>query len=176
MKIPLRRSKQIACYQIVLSLQKLQNYNTMKTTRFYTLLALLLMASKLFAYDFDAICSTGQTLYYNINDDGVSVTVTYPCYGGQNNYYSGYEMPQGDLTIPDSVEYQGVTYAVTKIGAHAFYGCYSLGAATLPNTLVEIGSYAFHGTNTNGYGHHLVIPDSVIILDPRLFLGFPCTS
>ena len=74
----------------------------MKAIRIYALLALLLMASRLFAYDFDAICSTGQTLYYNINDDGVSVTVTYPCYGGQNNYYSGYEMPQGDLTIPDS--------------------------------------------------------------------------
>ena len=142
----------------------------MKNIKFSTLLALLLMmASRLFAYDFEAICSTGQTLYYNINTDGISVTVTYPCYGGQNNYYSGYEMPQGDLTIPDSVEYQGVTYAVTKIGAHAFYGCYSLGAATLPNTLVEIGSYAFHGTNTNGYGHHLVIPDSVIIVGSEAF-------
>ena len=141
----------------------------MKTTRIYALLALLMMASRLFAYDFDAICSTGQTLYYNINDDGVSVTVTYPCYGGQNNYYSGYEMPQGDLTIPDSVEYQGITYAVTKIGPHAFYGCYSLGAATLSNTLVEIGSHAFHGTNTNGYGHHLVIPDSVITVGSEAF-------
>ena len=141
----------------------------MKNIRLYTLLALLLMASRLFAYDFDAICSTGQTLYYNINDDGVSVTVTYPCYGGQNNYYSGYEMPQGDLTIPDSVEYQGITYAVTKIGPHAFYGCYSLGAATLSNTLVEIGSHAFHGTNTNGYGHHLVIPDSVITVGSEAF-------
>lgn len=141
----------------------------MRNIRLYTLLALLMMASRLFAYDFDAICSTGQTLYYNINDDGVSVTVTYPCYGGQNNYYSGFEMPQGDLTIPDSVEYQGITYAVTKIGPHAFYGCYSLGAATLPNTLVEIGSYAFHGTNTNGYGHHLVIPDSVIIVGSEAF-------
>lgn len=141
----------------------------MRNNRLYTLLALLLMASRLFAYDFDAICSTGQTLYYNINDDGVSVTVTYPCYGGQNNYYSGYEMPQGDLTIPDSVEYQGITYAVTKIGPHAFYGCYSLGAATLSNTLVEIGSHAFHGTNTNGYGHHLVIPDSVITVGSEAF-------
>ena len=141
----------------------------MRNIRLYTLLALLLMASRLFAYDFDAICSTGQTLYYNINDDGVSVTVTYPCYGGQNNYYSGYEMPQGDLTIPDSVEYQGITYAVTKIGPHAFYGCYSLGAATLSNTLVEIGSHAFHGTNTNGYGHHLVIPDSVITVGSEAF-------
>ncbi len=141
----------------------------MRNNRLYTLLVLLMMASRLFAYDFDAICSTGQTLYYNINDDGVSVTVTYPCYGGQNNYYSGYEMPQGDLTISDSVEYQGVTYAVTKIGAHAFYGCYSLGAATLPNTLVEIGSHAFHGTNTNGYGHHLVIPDSVITVGSEAF-------
>ena len=141
----------------------------MRNNRLYTLLVLLMMASRLFAYDFDAICSTGQTLYYNINDDGVSVTVTYPCYGGQNNYYSGYEMPQGDLTIPDSVEYQGITYAVTKIGPHAFYGCYSLGAATLSNTLVEIGSHAFHGTNTNGYGHHLVIPDSVITVGSEAF-------
>ena len=141
----------------------------MKKTRLYALLALLLMTSRLFAYDFEAICSTGQTLYYNLNNDGVSVMVTYPCYGGQHNYYSGYEMPQGDLTIPDSVEYQGMTYAVTIIGASAFYSCYSLGAVTLPNTLVEIGSHAFHGTNTNGYGHHLVIPDSVITVGSEAF-------
>ena len=141
----------------------------MKTTRIYALLAFLLMTSRLFAYDFEAICSTGQTLYYNLNNDGVSVMVTYPCYGGQHNYYSGYEMPQGDLTIPDSVEYQGMTYAVTIIGASAFYSCYSLGAVTLPNTLVEIGSHAFHGTNTNGYGHHLIIPDSVITVGSEAF-------
>ncbi|MBR7093460.1 MAG: hypothetical protein IKI48_01510, partial [Prevotella sp.] len=65
----------------------------MKTTRLYTLLALLLMASRLFAFDFETICTTGQTLYYDINTDGISVTVTYPCYDGQYNYYSGYEMP-----------------------------------------------------------------------------------
>ena len=141
----------------------------MKTTRLYTLLALLLMASRLFAFDFEAICTTGQTLYYDINTDGISVTVTYPCYDGQYNYYSGYEMPQGDLTIPDSVEYQGITYEVTKIGANAFKSCYTLGAVTLPGTLLEIGYQAFYSTNPNGYGHHLVIPDNVISVGAQAF-------
>ena len=146
----------------------------MKTTRFCTLLALLLMAaSRLFAFDFEAVCSTGQTLYYNINTDGVSVTVTYPCYDGQYSYYSGYEMPQGDLTIPDSVAYQNNMYAVTAIGPNAFKNCYTLGAVTLPNTLIEIGANAFDSTNTNGYGHHLVIPDAVVSVGAQ---AFDCVS
>lgn len=138
--------------------------------RIYILLALLLMiCATASAYDFEAVCSTGQTLYYNINTDGISVTVTYPCYDGQYSYYSGYEMPQGDLTIPDSVAYQNNMYAVTAIGPNAFKSCYTLGAVTLPNTLIEIGANAFHGTNTNGYGHHLVIPDAVVSVGDQAF-------
>ena len=143
----------------------------MKKIRLYTLLALLMMVSRLFAFDFEAICSTGQTLYYNINEDGISVTITYPCHDGQYNYYLGYEKPEGDLVVPGSVEYQGIIYAVTKIGANAFYSCYSLGAATLPSTLVEIGQNAFDSTNSNGYGHHLIIPDSVVSVGEEAFFN-----
>ena len=142
----------------------------MKNLELYALLALLLMVSRLFAFDFEAVCSTGQTLYYNINTDGISVTVTYPCYDGQYSYYFGYEMPQGDLTIPDSVAYQNNMYAITVIGPNAFKSCYTLGAVTLPNTLIEIGANAFDSTNTNGYGHHLVIPDAVVFCRRPSFL------
>lgn len=141
----------------------------MKYLKLIALLALLMLASRLFAFDFEAVCSTGQTLYYNINTDGISVTVTYPCYDGQYSYYFGYEMPQGDLTIPDSVAYQNNMYAITVIGPNAFKNCYTLGAVTLPNTLIEIGANAFDSTNTNGYGHHLVIPDAVVSVGAQAF-------
>ena len=141
----------------------------MKYLKLIALLALLMLASRLFAFDFEAVCSTGQTLYYNINTDGISVTVTYPCYDGQYSYYFGYEMPQGDLTIPDSVAYQNNMYAITVIGPNAFKNCYTLGEVTLPNTLIEIGANAFDSTNTNGYGHHLVIPDAVVSVGAQAF-------
>ena len=55
----------------------------MKRLKIYILLALLLSARGLYAYNFEAICTSGQTLYYNINADGVSVTVTFPCQNGE---------------------------------------------------------------------------------------------
>ena len=57
----------------------------MKNKKSYILFALLMMASRLFAYDFEAIRTFGQTLCYNINDDGIYVTVTCPCCYGQYN-------------------------------------------------------------------------------------------
>lgn len=143
----------------------------MKATKLIISFVLLLTASHLFAYDFEAVCPTGQTLYYNINADGASVTVTYPCHDGQYNYYYGYDMPQGDLVIPESVEFQNTSYVVTNVGAYAFYGCWAVGAVTFPNTLVTIGARAFMDTDMNGYMHHLVIPDGVVSVGSMAFSG-----
>ena len=90
------------------------------------------------AYDFmaDGLC-------YNFNDDSTSVTVTYEKtgqYGGD-----GYYNLNGDLVIPSSVTYNGITYSVTAIDERAFENCSSLTSVTIGNSVKSIGLCAFYG-------------------------------
>lgn len=51
---------------------------------------------------------------------------------------------QGDITIPDSIEYESITYHVTCIGDNAFKSCTALKTVHIPNTITKIGNYAFN--------------------------------
>ena len=51
----------------------------------------------------------------------------------------------GDVVIPDSVTYEGTTFAVTGIEGNAFDGCFELTSITIPNTVESIGEQAFQG-------------------------------
>ena len=51
----------------------------------------------------------------------------------------------GEFTIPETVEYNGTTYKVTKIGESAFEGNTSLTKITIPSSVKEIGYNAFKG-------------------------------
>ena len=74
-------------------------------------LVLLLLAgiTAAHAYDFSAVASTGQTLYYKY-----SGSRTVSLVGGSN--------PTGSLTIPSSVTYGGISYSVADISNYAFQG------------------------------------------------------
>ena len=50
----------------------------------------------------------------------------------------------GDITIPESVDYNDKTYSVISIGDYAFYGCSDLTSVTIPNSVKTIGSTAFY--------------------------------
>ena len=51
----------------------------------------------------------------------------------------------GDITIPETVIYNGAKYRVTAIGDNAFKGAHSLTSVTLPLATIEsIGEYAFN--------------------------------
>ena len=109
-------------------------------------------------YDFSSVAPSGQTLYYRIVDGNAEVT--YPSYlhDGDYYYYFYYNVsePVGDLVIPSTVTYNGITYSVTSIGSCAFlssfpdyadsprYGC-ALTSVTIPNSVTTIGSQAFAG-------------------------------
>lgn len=80
------------------------------------------------AYDFSA-----GGIFYNINEDGKSVTVTSGDEGDIK--YSGH------IVIPSEVS----GYSVTSIGAWAFGGCTSLTSVDLPAGLTGIGTWAFSG-------------------------------
>ena len=81
-----------------------------------------------------AIEFTVDGVRYSVNDDNTTVTVA--------GYPSG-SKPTGDLTIPESVTYGGISYPVTSIGEGAFYGCSGLTNVTIPNSVSSIGNMAF---------------------------------
>ena len=81
-----------------------------------------------------AIEFTVDGVRYSVNSDNKTVTVA--------GYPSGNE-PTGDLTIPESVTFGGISYPVTEIDANAFDGCSGLTSVTIPNAVTSIGGYAF---------------------------------
>ena len=70
-------------------------------------------------------------LYYDLDMSMRTATVTY----GTDNYAS---LP-ANVKIPESVEYNGVTYSVTKVANYAFSNCKSLESISIPSTVVQIG-------------------------------------
>lgn len=107
---------------------------------------------------------TAGDLNYQVNPDGVSVTVT--------GHALSYENANGPLVIPESVNYQGTDYAVTTIGNSAFLYYFYLTSLSLPNSLVTIGNSAF--AYCSGFTGDLIIPNSVVTIGPSAF--FTCYS
>ena len=86
-------------------------------------------------------------IYYNLVSEGQQAEVT------QNpSEYSG------AITIPESVEYNDITYTVTSIGSLAFYYCYGLTSIVIPNSVTNIGNGVFFGCSGLT---SIVIPNSV---------------
>ena len=73
-------------------------------------------------------------LYYDLDMSTRTATVTYEK-NGTDNYAS---LP-ANVKIPESVEYNGVTYSVTKVANKAFANCKSLESISIPSTVVQIG-------------------------------------
>ena len=140
----------------------------------YLLLMLPLMAAKAQQnYDFSAVCSTGQTLYYKITNASThTVELTYPrAYAG--SYWYGVNRPVGNIVLPSRVAYNGIQYTVTSIGRCAFYNCSTMtGSLTIPNTVTSIGDEAF--STCSGFTGSLNIPNSVTSIgdDAFMYCGF----
>ena len=132
----------------------------MKRTIFnMTLTALLLLLpTAAMGYDF-----TVDGIFYNINEDGNSVSVTY-----ETNDYRSYS---GDVVIPNVVTHEGTTYSVTAIGPYAFRYCINMTHVTMPGTVTDIGDFAFGNCTALT---SIKIPESVRHIGVQAF--YMCTK
>lgn len=142
-----------------------------------------LLVTSVYAYDFSSE-SNGKTIYYNINEDNASLSVTF-----KDDKYASY---LGDIVIPATVDNGGKTYTVTKvgdsafrnsiltsidiqadvvtIGNDAFRGCKRLSKVQLPETLETIGTYSFGASGLDS----IAIPEKVKEIPMMAFKG--CTN
>ena len=149
------------------NIQKL-GYKKEKTVVFLIMLCFVGLTNA-YAYDFSAVCSTGQTLYYTITDNSNHL-VKITCPNSENmNCWTGFTKPSGNISLPESVQFNGVNYRVSAIGNWAFYECSELsGSLTIPNSVVTIGANAFWGCNFTG---NLTLGDSVTMIGDCAFIG-----
>ena len=125
--------------------------------------ALYLNGVQIINYDFAEVAPSGQTLYYKIN--GTNATVSYPG-PSSDQTWTGFTQPTGTLTIPNSVTYNGATYAVTAIGSYAIYDCDGLTSVSIPSSVSSIGNYAFYGCS---YLTTVNIPDGITTINDYCF-------
>ena len=142
--------------------------------KIFAILFLLAFAVSGFAqethFDFSVTNSTGYDIYYRIVDaENRQVEVTYPCQNG-DNYWWGYDKPEGKLILNDTITYQGTEYVLVAIGDHTFCGCSGLrGTLEFPESIRSIGEGAFKGCpNFNGT---LTIPPHVTRIEDEAFCG-----
>ena len=100
-----------------------------KSIKLFLLLTALFSCISVKAYDFES-----DGLYYNINSDKTTVTLTK---ASSSAHYSG------KLSIPESVTYNQKTYTVTAIENSTFSSSYSLISVELPNSITSLPTYAF---------------------------------
>ena len=103
-------------------------------------------------------CFEYNGLTYKITKKGEEVEVTY-C---ESKKYSG------DITIPKTIAYNGVTYNVTGIGWYAFANCTDLNSITIGKSVETIADEAFY--NCSGLTT-VNLPESVISIGGHAFYG-----
>ena len=129
----------------------------MKRTLFFTLL-LAGLAAAVQAQTFSQLCSSGQKLIYQIQDDRKSVALV----GIVMEEYPDDDYP-GDLAIPEKVTYKGQSYSVTAIGKRTFVG-YSgvIQTVAIPNTVTFIDESAFGDGGETGIYDVTVAKDNPV--------------
>ena len=124
---------------------------------YFLLLTLLCLSLSARAHDAEV-----DGIFYNLDADNKTATVTFQGdnYDSYNNEYSG------DVVIPETVIYNGITYSVTSLGWACFTYCSSLTSITIPNSVTSVGEYCFYGCSGLT---SITIPNSVTSLGDCCF-------
>ena len=142
-----------------------------KTRAIITMAMMLCVTLSTLAHDFEV-----DGIYYNYLDKNAkTVEVTYK----GNSYSSYFDEYTNHITIPSSINYNGMTYIVSSIGPYAFKNNPNLTSITIPNSIsiinlgaftdctkltslkIEDGTnelimtYSYENYNTNGLGEGL---------------------
>lgn len=128
------------------------------------LLIVVLLPMAVRAYDFQLVIG-GNTLYFDTVAG--SVSVVYP--HGEVSYaggWNGYTKPTGALTIPSTVNWNGVTWPVVSIGPGAFYNCGDITSVVIGHGVTTLGNSAF--SKCSGIDS-VVIPASVTSIGTQTF-------
>ena len=131
-----------------------------------TILVVIFTGCKSKSYDFSAVCESGQTLYYKITSNEEPYTVDIVRQNINEPYYDN--NPIGNLVIPETVLYNGITYSVRAIGNNAFSNSSNLASVSLPKTITSIKDSAFY--MCSGI-REIVIPNSVTYVGRKAFYG-----
>ena len=95
--------------------------------KFFLLLTLLCLSLSARAHD-----AKVNGIFYNLDAANKTATVTFQ---GDNPFDYKYS---GDVVIPETVTYNGITYSVTSLGWACFTYCSSLTSITIPNSVTTI--------------------------------------
>ena len=131
----------------------------------FVLLMMVASTVSMVADDFEV-----DGIYYNLLNSG-EVTVT-----NHTDYFfndEGIVEPvithySGDVVIPETVNYRGATYMVTRIDNWAFNGCTELTSVVIPNSVTYISDSAFE--NCSGLTS-VTMGNSVTVIKDYAFRG-----
>ena len=106
---------------------------------FFLLLTLLCLSLSARAHD-----AKVDGIFYNLDADDKTATVTFKG-DSPDSYDNEYS---GNVVIPETVIYNGITYSVTSLEYGCFFGCSSLTSITIPNSVTSLGEGCFYGCSS----------------------------
>ena len=148
--------------------------------KIFLLLTLLCLSLSARAHDAEV-----DGIFYNLDAANKTATVSF-----KGDYYDWYDNEySGDVVIPETVIYNGITYSVTSLGEWCLADCSSLTSITIPNSVTSLGNYCFescssltsinipNSVTTLGYGcfeycrslTSITIPNSVMSIGEACF-------
>ena len=121
----------------------------------------LMVAAVMLAISASAVKFEYKGVFYNLDLDSKTASVTYTGETPEGNTYSG------EISITNKFKYEGEYYRVTSIGEKAFYGCDGIVYVKIGGLVDSIASQAFGNNSMKS----LIIPSQVATIAEDAFSG-----
>lgn len=120
-----------------------------------------MVAAVMLAISASAVKFEYKGVFYNLDLDSKTASVTYTGETPEGNTYSG------EISITNKFKYEGEYYRVTSIGEKAFYGCDGIVYVKIGGLVTSIASQAFGNNSMKS----LIIPSQVVTIAEDAFSG-----